>query len=374
MRISFIFGTRPEAIKLCPVVLEFKEDDRYEVEVCLTGQHREMLHSVLKIFDVKPDINLDLMTENQTLSGLTTRAINAVDDYLKSSRPEMVIVQGDTTTAFSASLAAFYNKITVGHVEAGLRTYNKYSPYPEEVNRTLISKIADLHFAPTKLSQKNLLAENINKNKVFVTGNSVIDALHFVIRKLENQNSDKLEEDLKLKNINTRDLVLITGHRRENFGDRFKNICVAIKRLAFKFQDKLFVYPVHLNPNVQEPVYDILSDVKNVKLLPPLDYLPFVYLMNKSSLVLTDSGGIQEEAPSLGKPVLVMRHNTERMEAVEAGTVKLVGTDTDDIVMEVSKLLTDKDYYQEMAAKKNPYGDGNASSKISNIVADFLKQ
>jgi len=364
-KISFIFGTRPEAIKLCPLVLELKKHREFEPHVCVTGQHRQMLDQVLEVFEVAPDVDLNLMQPDQTLAGLTARVITAIDQYLAEYKPDMVIVQGDTTTSFCAALAAFYRRIPVGHVEAGLRTWNKFSPFPEEINRTITSRIADLHFAPTQWAKENLLKEGVPEDRIFVTGNTVIDALHIAIEKVRKNPPaiPSLPKEL-LNGDSQKPVVLITGHRRENFGAGFESICQAISELSKRFPDVAFVYPVHLNPNVRKPVFDILSGRDNVYLIEPLSYLPFVALMNRSRLVLTDSGGVQEEAPGLGKPVLVMRDTTERPEAVTAGTVKLVGTDRRMIVDEVSTLLTDEKSYTAMANAVNPYGDGNACQRI----------
>lgn len=381
--ISFIFGTRPEAIKLCPLILAMREHPDLEPHVCVTGQHREMLDQVLEVFGVEPDIDLALMQPNQTLGGLTSRAIAAIDGYLAEHKPDMVIVQGDTTTVFCASLCAFYHRIPVGHVEAGLRTWNRYSPYPEEINRVLTSRVADMHFAPTELSRQNLLREEVSDENITVTGNTVIDALMIAINKIEAQPPfvSGLAENLQPGVTDGPRVVLITGHRRENFGDGFENICHAIAELSSRFPDVHFVYPVHLNPNVREPVNRILgqsaiddssSTTTNIHLIEPLSYLPFVAMMNQSHLVLTDSGGVQEEAPSLGKPVLVMRDTTERPEAVEMGTVRLVGTDKGAIVENVSTLLTDEMAYAAMANAVNPYGDGKACGRILTAISRFL--
>jgi len=364
-KVSLIFGTRPEAIKLCPLVLELKKHPEFETHVCVTGQHRQMLDQVLDVFEVVPDVDLHLMRPDQTLAGLTARAITAIDGYLADYRPDIVIVQGDTTTSFCAALAAFYRQIPVGHVEAGLRTWNKLSPFPEEVNRTITSRIADLHFAPTQWAKGNLLKEGVPEAHIFVTGNTVIDALHIAVEKIR-QNPPSIPglPSHLLNGDSQRPVVLITGHRRENFGDGFRNICQAISELSARFPDTAFVYPVHLNPNVRKPVFDLLSGRPNIHLIEPLSYLPFVALMNRSTLVLTDSGGVQEEAPGLGKPVLVMRDTTERPEAVTAGTVKLVGTAADAIIQQVSRLMIDTEAYSTMANAVNPYGDGTACFRI----------
>lgn len=373
-KISLIFGTRPEAIKLCPLILAMKDHPDFDPHVCVTAQHREMLDQMLAVFGIVPDVDLSIMQPNQTLSLLTSRAITAIDAYLTEYKPDMVIVQGDTTTAFCASLTAFYHNIRIGHVEAGLRTQNKFSPFPEEINRVLTSHIADYHFTPTKVSKDNLLREGISEDKIVITGNTVIDALFFAIERIK-KNSLEIPglPDFMINNpLKHKKLVLITGHRRENFGKGFKSICNAIVTLAKKFPEVEFVYPVHLNPNVQKPVFPILSGFENIHLIEPLSYLPFVALMDRSRLILTDSGGVQEEAPSLGKPVLVMRNTTERPEAVNAGTAKLVGTDHDCIVDNVSELLTDSLTYDSMAQAVNPYGDGKACRRILSACTRFL--
>lgn len=372
-KISFIFGTRPEAIKLCPLILAMRKHSDLIPHVCVTGQHRELLDQVLEVFEVVPDVDLSLMEPNQTLASLTSRAITGVDAYLTEHKPDLVIVQGDTTSVFSAALAAFYHKIPVGHVEAGLRTWNKFSPYPEETNRILATHLADYHFAPTVKSRENLLNEGVDSDCIYVTGNTVIDALFIAVEKVK-RHTPAIEglPDGILKDRNNSDIVLITGHRRENFGEGFEMMCRAIARLSERFTEKTFIYPVHLNPNVQEPVFRVLGKKRNVFLTEPLSYLPFVALMSKSKLILTDSGGVQEEAPSLGKPVLVMRDTTERPEAVEVGTVKLVGTDEDYIVDSVSTLLTDDKAYSKMAQAINPYGDGKACERIIEVVRENL--
>jgi UDP-N-acetylglucosamine 2-epimerase (non-hydrolysing) len=372
-KISFIFGTRPEAIKLCPLVLAFRERPEFETHVCVTAQHREMLDQVLEVFGIVPDVDLRLMEKSQPLSRLTSRAITAIDHYLAKYKPDMVLVQGDTTTVFCAALASFYHRIPVGHVEAGLRTWNKFAPYPEEINRVLATHIADYHFVPTEWSKANLLKENIQSKWIYVTGNTVIDALYIALEKVGEKPPGITGLPEKLVNsASERPIVLITGHRRESFGEGFKNICAAIASLAERFPDTAFVYPVHLNPNVRKPVFHLLKGLNNVYLTDPLSYLPFVALMNKSTIILTDSGGVQEEAPSLGKPVLVMREVTERPEAVEAGTVKLVGTNVEKIVNSATQLLTDSQVYAAMAQSTNPYGDGQACSRIINAIAKDL--
>jgi len=360
-RISFILGTRPEAIKLCPLILAMRSHHAFAPHVCVTGQHREMLDQVLEAFGVQPDVDLSLMQPGQSLGAVTARAIQGCETYLRQAKPEMVLLQGDTTTAFSAALAAFYQQIPVAHVEAGLRTFNKHSPFPEEVNRVLTTRLADYHFAPTEQSRQNLLREGVPEDRVFVTGNTVIDALLLAVGEVRNRPPE-----------NGRRAVLITGHRRENFGRGFASICAAIGELASRFPDADFIYPVHLNPRVREPVHRLLSNRKNVHLLAPLAYLPFVALMDRADVILTDSGGVQEEAPSLGKPVLVMRDTTERPEAVATGTVRLVGTDAGTIVDNVARLLTDAAAYRAMAGAVNPYGDGHACARILSALENCV--
>lgn len=373
-----VFGTRPEAIKMAPLVKEFqKHPKEFQTVVCVTGQHREMLDQVLRLFEIVPDYDLNIMKQGQDLYDVTARVLTGMRDVLKESRPDVVLVHGDTTTSTAAALASFYQQIPVGHVEAGLRTHNIYSPWPEEMNRQITGRIATCHFAPTALSRRNLLEEGVRPESVVVTGNTVIDALYMVVDKIKHDdrlNISLLEElrkigyDVERLKTDGRRLVLITGHRRENFGQGFIHMCKAIKTLAGKYPDVDFVYPMHLNPNVRKPIHEIfgadLSDHDNMFFIEPLEYLSFVYLMEKSTIVLTDSGGIQEEAPGLGKPVLVMRDTTERPEALEAGTVKLVGTDIGRIVGEVSMLLEDKGYYEKMSKAVNPYGDGKACGRI----------
>lgn len=379
--IMLVFGTRPEAIKMAPLVKEFQKDtDNFKTIVCVTGQHREMLDQVLEIFDIVPDYDLNIMKQGQDLYDVTARVMLGLRDVFKTVHPDIVLVHGDTTTSTAAALAAFYQQIPVGHVEAGLRTHNIYSPWPEEMNRQITGRIATYHFAPTPLSRKNLLTENVDESKIFVTGNSVIDALYMVVNKINTDSSlsSSLSQILKNAGYDTnrlaggKKLVLITGHRRENFGDGFINMCSAIKDLTHKFPDVDFVYPMHLNPNVRKPIHDVfgenLSNLGNMFFIEPLEYLSFVYLMEKSTIVLTDSGGIQEEAPGLGKPVLVMRDTTERPEALDAGTVKLVGTDYDKIYAEVSKLLENQQAYDQMSKAVNPYGDGLACERIVNVL------
>ena len=372
-----VFGTRPEAIKMAPLIKELqKYPDAFETVVCVTGQHREMLDQVLEIFDIHPDYDLNIMKPGQDLYDITARVLTGMRDVLKTCRPDVVLVHGDTTTSAAAALAAYYQQIPVGHVEAGLRTHNIYSPWPEEINRQITSRIAEYNFAPTPLSRQNLLSEGVRDESIKVTGNTVIDALYWVVDKIRKENDLNMElaDKLRVSGYDTkrlsgnRRLVLVTGHRRENFGDGFISMCSAIKTLAQKYSDVDFVYPMHLNPNVRKPIREVfgddLSSLGNMFFIEPLEYLSFVYLMDKSDVVLTDSGGVQEEAPGLGKPVLVMRDTTERPEALEAGTVKLVGTDYDTIVNEVSLLLDDKETYDRMSNAVNPYGDGLACSRI----------
>ena len=372
-----VFGTRPEAIKMAPLVKEFqKHPELFETIVCVTGQHREMLDQVLQIFDIHPDYDLNIMKQGQDLYDVTARVLTGMRDVLKECIPDVILVHGDTTTSTAAALAAFYQQIPVGHVEAGLRTHNIYSPWPEEINRQLTGRIATYHFAPTQLSRQNLLKENIDDSKIVVTGNTVIDALYMVVDKIKSDAklSASLDDILSSSGYDVdrlnggKKLVLITGHRRENFGDGFISMCRAIKTLTECFPEVDIVYPMHLNPNVRKPIHEVfgedLSGLGNMFFIEPLEYLSFVYLMEKATIVLTDSGGIQEEAPGLGKPVLVMRDTTERPEALDAGTVKLVGTDYDKIVGEVSALLTDAAAYEQMSKAVNPYGDGLACGRI----------
>lgn len=380
-RVMLVFGTRPEAIKMAPLVQEFrKHPDQYETLVCVTGQHREMLDQVLNIFGIVPNYDLNIMKPGQDLYDVTARILSGMRDILTRTQPDVLLVHGDTTTSMAVALAAFYQQIPVGHVEAGLRTHNIYSPWPEEMNRQITGRIATYHFSPTPLSRENLLREGIDKSRILVTGNTVIDALYAVVNKMKDDVPLQLslEKELKAAGYDTgrlvteegRRLVLITGHRRENFGDGFLHICRAIKMLSEKYPDVDFVYPMHLNPNVRKPIKDIFGEncQSNLFFIEPLEYLSFVYLMEKSHIVLTDSGGIQEEAPGLGKPVLVMRDTTERPEALEAGTVKLVGTDYDKIVSEVSSLLDDAQYYEKMSRAVNPYGDGKACERIAQYI------
>ena len=383
-KVMLVFGTRPEAIKMAPLVkyLQSQQDD-FESIVCVTGQHREMLDQVLNIFDITPHYDLNIMKAGQDLYDVTSRVLLGMRDVLKECKPHIVLVHGDTTTSTAAALAAFYQQIPVGHVEAGLRTHNIYSPWPEEMNRQITGRIATLNFSPTQLSHNNLVSEGVDEAKIFVTGNTVIDALHMVINKINNDESLKqlLAKSLCDNGYDTarlndnRRLVLITGHRRENFGEGFLNICKAIKFLSESFPDVDFVYPMHLNPNVRKPIHEIfgesLNDKENLFFIEPLEYLDFVFLMEKSTIVLTDSGGIQEEAPGLGKPVLVMRDTTERPEALDAGTVKLVGTDYNKIVDGVSLLLENDNEYKKMSRANNPYGDGKACARIADVLRKF---
>ncbi|CAM1366757.1 UDP-N-acetylglucosamine 2-epimerase [Tenacibaculum sediminilitoris] len=368
-----IFGTRPEAIKMAPLVKEFlKYNDTFETKVCITAQHREMLDQVLEFFEITPDYDMDLMKPNQNLYSLTADIITGLKPILEDFKPDFVYVHGDTTTTMASSIAAFYSGAKVCHVEAGLRTFNKRSPFPEEVNRSVAGSICDYHFSPTTTSKDNLLKENISEDAILVTGNTVIDALHFSSEKVTSDNYSD-EEITMLKDVvdSSKRLVLVTGHRRENHGQGFINICTALKELANSNEDIQIIYPVHLNPNVQKPVYELLNDIDNVKLIAPLSYPAFVWLMNKSYLIITDSGGVQEEAPSLGKPVLVMRDTTERPEAVNAGTVLLVGTDKIKIVEGAQKLLNEDDAYISMSKLHNPYGDGKACGQIVNFIKEL---
>ena len=376
-KVMLVFGTRPEAIKMAPLVKEFQKfPDQFKTIVCVTGQQRQMLDQVLNLFEITPDYDLNIMKQGQDLYDVTARVLVGMRDVLKEAQPDVVLVHGDTTTSTAAALAAFYQQIPVGHVEAGLRTHNIYSPWPEEMNRLITGRIATYHFSPTPLSKENLLKENVAEDAITVTGNTVIDALYMVVDKIKKDSalSNELAALLKTAGYDTsrladgKKLVLITGHRRENFGDGFINMCTAIKDLTQKYPDVDFVYPMHLNPNVRKPIHEVfgedLSNLGNMFFIEPLEYLSFVYLMEQSTIVLTDSGGIQEEAPGLGKPVLVMRDTTERPEALEAGTVKLVGTNYEKIVTEVSRLLDDSEYYDIMSKAVNPYGDGLACGRI----------
>ena len=379
--VMLVFGTRPEAIKMAPLVKEFqKHPETFKTIVCVTGQHRQMLDQVLQLFEITPDYDLNIMKQGQDLYDVTARVLTGMRDVLKEAQPDVVLVHGDTTTSTAAALAAFYMQISVGHVEAGLRTHNIYSPWPEEMNRQITGRIATYNFAPTPLSKANLLREAVNEESITVTGNTVIDALYWVVNKIKEDKALNSELQALLvqagydvnRLADGKKLVLITGHRRENFGDGFINMCTAIKDLTLKYPDVDFVYPMHLNPNVRKPIHEVfgedLNNLGNMFFIEPLEYLSFVYLMEKSTIVLTDSGGIQEEAPGLGKPVLVMRDTTERPEALEAGTVKLVGTDYNKIVAEVSALLDDQAHYDAMSKAVNPYGDGFACGRIVDAL------
>ena len=377
MRILLVFGTRPEAIKMAPLVKEFEKHTVFDVKICITAQHRQMLDQVLDIFDIKPDYDLDLMKPGQSLYDITSNVLHGMQKVLQEYRPDVVLVHGDTTTTFAASLAAFYEQIPVGHVEAGLRTNNLYSPWPEEANRQLTGVLATYHFAPTQTAKENLLKENKNEKNIIVTGNTVIDALYLILEKInsDNQLQKKIVQNIQAQinnpsfSLDNTKFILVTGHRRENFGQGFINICTALKTIALNNPDIHIIYPVHLNPNVRKPVNELLAQIENIHLIEPLQYEEFVYLMSKAYFIITDSGGIQEEAPSLGKPVLVMRDTTERPEAVQAGTVKLVGTKPEKIINEMQRLIDDAKEYERMSRAHNPYGDGKASQRI----VEFLK-
>lgn len=384
-KIMLVFGTRPEAIKMAPLVKEFRRyPEKFETIVCVTGQHREMLDQVLRLFNIRPDYDLDIMKQGQDLYDVTARVLTGMRSILQEAKPDIVLVHGDTTTSMAAALAAFYQQIPVGHVEAGLRTHNIYSPWPEEMNRQITGRIATWHFSPTALSRSNLMQEGVDEEKIRITGNTVIDALYHVVATIREDPTLRKQLDTELMSAgyettppteqSSRKLVLITGHRRENFGDGFIQICRAIKTLAERYTKVDFVYPMHLNPNVRKPIHEVFggTHLPNLFFIEPLEYLPFVYLMEKSALILTDSGGIQEEAPGLGKPVLVMRDTTERPEALDAGTVKLVGANYDRIVNEVSRLLDDNVYYNRMSQAVNPYGDGTASQRIVQTIEKVI--
>ena len=372
-KILSIFGTRPEVIKMAPIIIALEKSNKIKSLICTTSQHRQMQDSMMQLFGLKADYDLDCMQPGQDLFHITTTVLSRLKTVLEKEKPDLVLVQGDTTTSFVASLAAFYLGIPVGHVEAGLRTHDLSAPFPEEANRALTGRLARLHFAPTQAAKKHLLEERISEDTIFITGNTVIDALFWMKDRLnENEILRNLPESTQAVLKQKQPFILITGHRRESFGEGFESICQAIKILSEKFSHVHFIYPVHLNPNVQKPVNQILGDSNNIHLIAPLDYEPFVYLMSRCELVLSDSGGVQEEAPSLGKPVLVMREKTERMEGVDAGTAKLVGTNMDSIVKEVSELILNKDSYDKMANAVNPYGDGAASKKIVSIIEKFF--
>lgn len=372
-KILVVFGTRPEAIKMAPIIKKLKADSsKLKAVICVTAQHREMLDQVLEIFDIRPDYDLDIMRKNQSLFDVTMNGLEKIEKVLKTEKPDIVLAQGDTTTTFIASLAAYYLQINIGHVEAGLRTKDKYNPFPEEINRRLTDCLADLYFVHTKQAKENLLKEGVNGKKIFITGNTVIDALLMIVKK---QNNKKIQKEIEQRFLNkygisfdNKKLILVTGHRRESFGKEFENICNGLKKIAGNNHDVQIVYPVHLNPNVQKPVKKILTGIGNVYLIEPLDYFSFVWLMNQAYIILTDSGGIQEEAPSLGKPVLVMRKTTERTEGIQAGTAKLVGTDSKKIFSEAMNLLHNEKLYEKMARAINPYGDGRAAERIVNIL------
>jgi len=370
-KILFIFGTRPEAIKLAPLIKEFKNSHGFNVKVCVTAQHRKMLDQVLKFFHIEPHYDLNLMKPNQSLFELTANLIKKLEVVLNNFKPDLVLVQGDTTTAFIGALASFYTKTKIAHIEAGLRSNNKYSPFPEEINRTLIGKLADYHFAPTEQAKKNLIKEGI-KNNIWVVGNTGIDALFLGLNIIKSQGEEKYYRYFNFIDFSKK-IILVTGHRRESFGKPFKNICLALKEIADSFDDIEIVYPVHLNPNVRRPVNEILKGHKRIHLIEPLEYPYFIWLMSKSYLILTDSGGVQEEAPSLGKPVLVMREVTERIEGLKAGVAKLIGTNKEKIVTEVTKILKDQKEYNKMAKAINPYGDGKASKRILKILIEQVK-
>lgn len=375
IKILVIFGTRPEAIKMAPLIIALKNVPQLNVKVCVTAQHRQMLDQVLSLFEIKPDYDLDIMTHQQSLPELTSKIVNSVSSILENNfKPDIILVHGDTTTSFAASLAAYYKKIKIGHVEAGLRSGNLYSPWPEEANRSLISVLSDLNFCPTLLNEANLIAEGVTNDKIYITGNTVIDALRIVSHRIDNDSSisSKLEKQFRFLD-ESKKTILVTCHRRENFGDGMKDICSALRDIVGGRSDLQIVFPVHMNPNIKNIVHNFLADIENIYLVEPLDYLPFVYLMKISYIILTDSGGIQEEAPAIGKPVLVMRDLTERQEALDAGTIKIIGNSSQGIVESVNQLMNDSVLYSKMANSKNPYGDGSASKKIINILIRYFK-
>jgi UDP-N-acetylglucosamine 2-epimerase (non-hydrolysing) len=377
IKVLVSFGTRPECIKLAPVIKQLESHNNvFDLKVCSTGQHKEMLDQVINFFEIKPDFFLNLMTENQTLGSLSAKLLDGMDNIFSQTNPDIVLVQGDTSTAFLVAIAAYYKKIKVGHVEAGLRTYNKFSPFPEEINRQLVSRVADYNFAPTQKAIDNLKHEGIDENTLFLTGNTIVDAIKLGVKKIESDDgavNKKLKDELgKITGQNR--LILITMHRRESFGEEVKNVCFALKNIAKKYPDIRIAYPVHLNPNVRVPVYKILSDIPNILLLEPLDYPSFIWMMKKSYFIITDSGGVQEEAPTLKKPVLVIRKNTERSESLELGISKLIGTDAGEIEKSISSLIDSKDLYESMISAKNPYGDGRASAKIVEILSSIGKK
>lgn len=374
IRVLTVIGTRPEAVKLAPVVLELQKHPEFFIpQVCVTAQHREMLDQVLALFEIVPDIDLDLMRPGQSLSELTARIISKMDIVLKENKPDLVLVQGDTTTVMAVSLVAFYNQIFVGHVEAGLRSHDRYSPFPEEINRQLTGVLSNYHFAPTETARQALLAENVCDEHIFVTGNPVIDALHMIVNRPKPKYVQDLLDEAGVSGSNGRKLILVTAHRRENFGERIENICLALKTLVERNSNIVIIYPVHLNPNVQEPVYRLLNGIDRIHLIKPVEYDAMAHLLNAAHIILTDSGGIQEEAPSLGKPVLVMRTETERPEAVESGTAKLVGPFTESIIKETERLLNEELAYKQMARAVNPYGDGNAAKYIVQNCRQIFK-
>jgi len=374
LRVMVVFGTRPEAVKMSPVIKELKRHpDQIHTTVCITAQHREMLDQVLDVFEIEPEVDLDLMKPNQSLAGLTARIFSQLDPVIKTHQPDWVLIQGDTTTVMATAILGFYNQVKVGHVEAGLRTHDKWHPFPEEINRRLAGVVADLHFAPTENNRQNLLNEGVHDEIIHITGNPAIDALQHIIQQPMPQETERILAKAGIVKAGKR-LVLVTAHRRENFGEPIRDICQALKRLASRYQDQItLVYPVHLNPNIQEPVQEMLADVENILLLPPLDYLPLVHLMKQAVLILTDSGGIQEEAPSLGIPTLVLRTHTERQEGVAAGTLRLVGTDPDAIFEAASRLLDNPQAHKEMSQAVNPYGDGHAAARIVSTLIQNWK-
>jgi len=377
IKVLLVFGTRPEAIKLAPVINKLKSDYKnFNTVICITAQHRYMLDQVLDLFDINPDYDLNIMKDNQTLFNVSAISLKKLEPVLKKENPDIVLVQGDTTTCFIASLAAFYLKIKIGHIESGLRTKDKFNPFPEEMNRRLTDHLADIHFAPTPLARENLIKEGMPSSKIYVTGNTIIDALLFTIEK---QKDEKIQQSISQNllhkygiTFDSRKVILVTGHRRENFGEAFENICHGLKKIALNNHNIQIIYPVHLNPNVQKPVRKILGKVKNIHLIKPLDYNSFIWLLNKSYLILTDSGGIQEEAPSIGKPVLIMREKTERPEGVRVGVAKLVGTSPDSIFSETMKLLESRSLYESMSKRSNPYGDGKASERICSFLKNMF--
>lgn len=374
IKIMFVFGTRPEAIKMAPVIKKFQQDEqRFYTRICITAQHREMLDQVLELFEIKPHYDLNIMKQGQSLPGLNASILLGVTDVLEKEAPNLVFVQGDTTTTFVAAQAAYYQKSLVAHIEAGLRTKNKYSPFPEEINRRLTSELSDIHFSPTESAKMNLIAEGFEESSIYITGNTIIDALKWVLKKHQKIGANKKWVEWFASNYNfslsnNRKTILVTGHRRESFGKGFEMICKALSKLAANNPEIQIIYPVHLNPNVQEPVYSILGNMSNILLIPPIDYEPFIFLMNRSHLILTDSGGIQEEAPTLGKPILIMRDTSERPEGIKAGSAKLVGTDMDKIVQETQKLLMESSEYERMSKINSPYGDGEASDRILRTI------